>query len=128
LVAVGIGVGSTLAWQAYGDAAREKIAGAYPQLGWLAPGEAAAQTASAASASSFRSTDQQLQEMSHGLAAMRQRVDQLALQVSTSQGQLTRDIIAKVEASEHDILERIAAAQRQDVTASARRPAQSQLH
>src|SRR5260370_38977482 len=32
-----VGVGTTLAWQSYGDAAREMIANSYPQLGWLAP-------------------------------------------------------------------------------------------
>src|SRR5215475_3201654 len=38
LVAVGIGVGGTLAWQAHGDAARQMIATAYPErLGWIAP-------------------------------------------------------------------------------------------
>jgi hypothetical protein len=119
LVAVGIGVGATLAWQSYGDAVREKIAGAYPQLAWLAPREAAASTGSAASA---RSADQQLQELSLGLAAMRQRVEQLSLQVSTSQDQLTRDLVAKMQASERDILDKIAAQPRLDVTAS-RKPA-----
>src|SRR5258705_5773993 len=32
-----IGVAATFAWQSYGDAARERIASSYPQLGWLAP-------------------------------------------------------------------------------------------
>src|SRR5437879_4012299 len=32
-----VGVGTTLAWQSYGDAAREMIATSYPPLGWLAP-------------------------------------------------------------------------------------------
>jgi hypothetical protein len=31
------GIVATLAWQWYGDAAREMIAKSYPQLGWLAP-------------------------------------------------------------------------------------------
>src|SRR5258708_2583558 len=39
------GVATTLAWQSYGDAAREIIANSYPQLGWLAPRAAIAQTA-----------------------------------------------------------------------------------
>jgi hypothetical protein len=122
VVAVGIGVGSTLAWQSYGDMVREKIAGAYPQLGWLAPGEAAAQTTSASPR--LRSTDQQIQELSRGLAAMRDRVEQLSMQVSTSQDQLTRDIAARLQASEREILDKIATVQpRQDVTASARKPA-----
>src|ERR1700757_2807284 len=35
LIAVGVGIGGTLAWQAYGDAARQMIATAYPEaLRW----------------------------------------------------------------------------------------------
>jgi len=37
LIAFCIGVAATLAWQSYGDAAREIIASSHPQLGWLAP-------------------------------------------------------------------------------------------
>ena len=37
LVTLCIGVAATLVWQSYGDAAREMIASASPQLGWLAP-------------------------------------------------------------------------------------------
>src|SRR5260370_7607826 len=41
------GVAATLAWQSYGDPAREMIANSYPQLSWLAPQAASlAQTAS----------------------------------------------------------------------------------
>ena len=36
-IAFFIGVAATLAWQSYGDAAREMIANSYPQLGWVAP-------------------------------------------------------------------------------------------
>src|SRR5262245_6581377 len=42
-----IGIAATLAWQSYGDAARETIANSSSQLGWLAPQTAPlAQTAS----------------------------------------------------------------------------------
>jgi hypothetical protein len=37
LVTFCIGIAVTLAWQSYGDAAREMIVNSYPQLGWLAP-------------------------------------------------------------------------------------------
>src|SRR6516225_11725323 len=40
-----MGVAATLAWQSYGDATREMIASSYPQLGWLAPQSAFAETA-----------------------------------------------------------------------------------
>jgi small-conductance mechanosensitive channel len=131
-----IGVAATLAWQAYGDTAREMIASSYPQLGWVSPSNpqlswlspraAAAQPApSATAASSTRSTDsQQLQELSLGLAAMRQRVDQLTLQVAASQDQTTRDITARVQQAQRDILDKIAATQpRQEVTAARKPPA-----
>src|SRR6266850_1198118 len=36
LITFCIGVAATLAWQSYGDAARQIIASSYPQLGWLA--------------------------------------------------------------------------------------------
>src|SRR5882762_10222598 len=45
LITFCIGVAATLAWQSYGDAAREMIANSSPQLGWLAPQAAVAQTA-----------------------------------------------------------------------------------
>src|SRR5712671_3025843 len=37
LITFCIGVAAALAWQSYGDAARQIIASSYPQLGWLAP-------------------------------------------------------------------------------------------
>src|SRR6516165_10453803 len=37
LIIFSAGVGATLAWQSYGDAARARIANSSPQLGWLAP-------------------------------------------------------------------------------------------
>ena len=45
LIAFCVGVTATLAWQSYGDTAREMIASSYPQLDWLAPQAAVAQTA-----------------------------------------------------------------------------------
>lgn len=116
-----IGIAATLAWQSYGDAAREMIAGAYPQLGWLAPRAAAAQTT--AMAASTRSADpREIQELSQNLAAMRQRVDQLAVQLAAGQDQMTRDIAAKVAMAERDILDRISAAQPRPEVTAARKP------
>src|SRR5229473_7611947 len=46
LITFCIGVAATLAWQSYGDAAREMIANSHPQFGWLAPqGEPVTQNA-----------------------------------------------------------------------------------
>lgn len=108
LIAVGIGVAATLGWQSYGDAAREIVASSYPQLGWLAPQAAAAQTAPATIAAATASLDQQeLRTVSLGLAAVRQRVDQLEAQVAAGQEQMTRDFTAKLHAVEQDILDKI---------------------
>ena len=64
LIMVGIGVAATLAWQSYGDTAREKIANMSPQLGWLAPQAApVAQDAADLTASAAAPPDQQLNPM-----------------------------------------------------------------
>jgi hypothetical protein len=121
-----IGVAATLAWQSYGDAARQVIAGSYPQLGWLAPRAAAVLTADGA-ASPAGGSDQEIKALTAGLAAMRQRVDQLAAQIAAGQEQMTRDISARVQAAQRDILDRIATAapppSRPDAAAQVRRPA-----
>lgn len=85
VVAVAIGAGSTLAWQ-YDSEVRDGLAGAFPQLGWLAPSRPA--STAPAVASPLRSTDrQQIQELSAGFAALRERVDQLSQQVAALQPQ-----------------------------------------
>jgi hypothetical protein len=122
LTAVGIGVAGTLAWQSYGDVAREIVASSYPQLGWLAPQAAAAQAAPATIAAATASLDQQeLRTVSLGLAAVRQRVDQLAAQVAAGQEQMTRDFTAKLHAVEQDILDKIS----QPPPAAVRKPVPS---
>src|SRR5215467_12549464 len=87
LIAVGIGVGGTLAWQVHGDAARQMIATAYPErLGWIAPPAAttapapqSAPVALAPAASPAPSVDEErLKAMAADLAAMRQSIEQLA--------------------------------------------------
>ena len=109
LITFCIGVAASLAWQSYGDPAREMIASSSPQLGWLAPQAApVAQTAPnmmAPAAPTAPSPDrQQLNAMSLSLAALRQSVDQLA----AGQEQMTRDI-TKLRAAEQDILDKISA-------------------
>ena len=103
-----IGVVATLAWQSYGDAAREMIAKSSPQFSWLAPQAAAAQTPPAVQtppnmvASAAPSPDlQQLKAVSLGIAAMRQSVDQL-------QNQMTNEI-AKLRAAQQEVLDKISA-------------------
>jgi len=63
--------------------------------------------------------------VSLGLAAVRQRVDQLAVQVAAGQEQMTRDFTAKLHAVEQDILDKISAPTPQATAAPARKPVPS---
>jgi hypothetical protein len=104
LIALCIGVGGTLAWQSYGDAAREMIAKSSPQLSWLAPQAAAVQTPPAVPpnmvASAAPSPDpQQFKAMSFNIAAVRQSVNQL-------QNEMTNEI-TKLRAAQQEILDKI---------------------
>jgi hypothetical protein len=118
------GVVATLAWQSYGDAAREIIANLSPQLGWLAPQAAVAQTAGATTPAATAALDpQELRTMSLGLAAVRQRVDQLAAEIAAGQEQMARDFTVKLQAAEQDILEKVSAPPPQPAAAAPRRPA-----
>jgi hypothetical protein len=117
LVVFCIGVATTLAWQSHGDAARMVIANSSPQLGWLAPQAAPfAQTApDQVAPAAARSLDQlQLKEVSLGLSAVRQSVDQLAAQLTAGQRQMAGDI-AKLQAE-------ISAPPPQPAAAPARKP------
>jgi hypothetical protein len=113
-----VGVFATLAWQSYGDAARERIANSYPQLGWLAPEAAVAQTAPATIVPPPTSPDQQkFKAMSSDLAALRQRVDQIA----AGQDRIARGITVKLQAAEQDILDKLSAPPPQQAAAPARK-------
>ena len=94
LIVFSIGVGTTLAWQSYGDAARAMIATSWPQLASLAPepvsvSQPAPTAAPQATASpelqqlkedlaQLKQELQQLKEIPAALASLRQSVDQLA--------------------------------------------------
>ena len=118
LITFCIGVAFALAWQSYGDTAREMIANSSPQLSWLAPQRAVAQAASDAIAPTTSSANPQ-----EDLAALRQRVDQLAAAVAAGQEQIGRDFATKLEAVERDIFDKISAPSPQPATAPARKPA-----
>src|SRR5467141_1493836 len=97
LITFCIGVSATLAWQSYGEAAREMIASSYPQLGWLAPQAApGAQNASdmiAPAAPAAPPPDQQqLNAMSLDLDAVRQSIDRIAASITTSQEQIMHSV------------------------------------
>jgi hypothetical protein len=125
LIAAFISVGSILAWQSYGDAAKENVASWAPQLGWvrllprLKPPPDIAPVAPAARFSDVQ--QQQLNAISLGLAAMRQSVDQLAAQLAAGQEQIARNI-ASLETAENDIRSKISAP-KPTATAPPRSPA-----
>jgi hypothetical protein len=96
LITFGAGIATALAWQSYGDAARRIIAGAHPQLAWVAPPTAIAQTAPAAIVPPIDFLDpQEMKTISFDLAKMSRKVDQLA----AAQEQMTREI-TKLQAVE----------------------------
>jgi len=97
LITICLGVAATLAWQSYGDAAREMMVKSYPQLGWLAPqAKPVAQNApdmiavAAPAGPSFER--QQLNAMSMDLEAVRQSIDRIATSIAAGQEQMTRSI------------------------------------
>lgn len=118
LITFCIGVAATLAWQSYGDAAREMIAESYPQLGWLTPQAARpAQPTPAAVSPELL----QLKATQLGLTLVQQKVDQLAAQFSASQQQTAGDIAA-LQTAAQDILHKISAPPPRPPAAPARKP------
>jgi hypothetical protein len=109
LVTFCIFLGTILAWQSYGDAARQVIANSYRQLGWLAPrGALTAQKAPdtiarAASAAPYpdrqqfgamlrdiQSISQSIDQIAAGQEQIVRSVDQIATTIATTQEQMTR--------------------------------------
>ena len=121
LIAFFIGVAASLAWQSYGNTAREMIANSSSQLSWLAPQDAVAQTTSAPTAPTTSSLDsEELKAMSAALAAMGQKVDLLA----AGQEQMTRNLTTTLRAAEQNILDKISVPPpSQPAAAPVRRPA-----
>jgi hypothetical protein len=75
LTVFSIGVGATLAWQWYGDAARAMIATSWPQLASLAPETAA--VAQGASEQTVAAPPPELQQLKEDLAQLKQELQQL---------------------------------------------------
>src|SRR5216684_6566129 len=74
-IAVLIGVGGTLAWQSYGDAAREMVMVRAPTLAWLL---SVSTTKSPAVAATSPAPVQQLEPLASNLDVVRRSVEQLA--------------------------------------------------
>ena len=117
-----VGVGSTLAWQSYGDAARVMIANSSPQLGWLAPQAAPVAPTTPDTVMPAGATSSDVQQLALGLAAVRQTVDQLTLRLAAAQQQLGGDI-AKVQADEQEILHKLSAPPPRPAAAPTHKPA-----
>jgi hypothetical protein len=118
LIVFGVGVGTILAWQSYGDAARATIANLSPQLGWLAPQTAPVVPIAPAPAGAASSDAQQL---AFGLAAVRQSVDLLTAQLAAGEGQVGADI-AKLQADQQEILHKLSAGPPRPTAAPAHKP------
>ena len=116
-----LGVGTTLAWQSYGDAARGMIAQSSPQLAWLAPTTVpVVPTAPNVVTAAAASPD--LQHLALGLAAVRQSVDLLTGQLAAGQQQMGSDI-AKLQADGQEILQKLSAAPPRPTAAPTHKPA-----
>ena len=116
-----LGVGTTLAWQSFGDGARGMIAKSSPQLAWLARKTVpAVPTAPNAVTAAVASPD--LQQLALGLAAVRQSVDLLSGQVTAGQQQTGSDI-AKLQADGQEILHKLAAGPPRPTAAPTHKPA-----
>jgi len=132
LIACGIGVAGTLAWQAYGDEAKQTVAAWGEQHGvpmaWLSSAEAAKPDAPPAQVPSVQATPesapasssdvQQLKTMTLGLGstlgAMKERIEQLA----AAQQQAAVDV-SKLQAAEQDIRQKISTLSTRPVAAPA---------
>jgi hypothetical protein len=123
LITFCIGVAATLAWQSYGDAAREMIARSSPQLGWLAVQAApiAQTTPDIIASAEPAAPSPELRAISLGLATVRQSIDQLVAQFAAGQEQMARDI-TKLEAAEQEILHKFSAPPPRPAEAPARKP------
>jgi hypothetical protein len=98
-VAVLIGIGATLAWQSYGDAAREIAVARAPSLAWLLY---VSTTKSPAMATTSPGPAQQLEPLASNLDVLRRSVEQLA----AKQEQMAQNM-ATLQAVEEDIRQKM---------------------
>ena len=102
-IAVVIGIGATLGWQSYGDAARQIVVEQIPTLASLLP---VSTTKSRALAASSPEMVQQLLPLTFGINVMRRSVDQLA----AKQEQLAQNIAVLQAAIEEDVRQKVSPA------------------
>src|SRR6266478_8412916 len=99
LIVVFIGVGATLVWQSYGDAAREMVIARAPTLAWLL---SVSTTRSPAVAATSPDPVQQLGPLASNLDGVRRSVEQLA----AKQDKMAQNI-ATPQAIEEDIRQKM---------------------
>jgi hypothetical protein len=95
LIAFCIGVTSTLAWQSYGDGAREIIVNSHPKLGWLVSQaervwQSASETIRLVAPAAPSLGPQPLSAISVDLDAVRQNMDRIASNIAAIQEQMSR--------------------------------------
>ncbi len=113
-----IGVAATLAWQSYGDAAREMIASSSAQLSWVAPHSApVAQTPPDRTTPAVPTASSPDRQRLNEIAMIRQSIDQLA----AGQEQMTREI-TKLRTAEQEILDKISVPPPRPAAAPAHKP------
>jgi hypothetical protein len=98
-IAALIGVGATLGWQSYGDAAKEMLVARAPALAWVL---SVSTTKSPVMAATSPDMVQQLAPLTFNLDVMRRSVEQLA----AKQEQMAQNIAA-LQAVEEDIREKM---------------------
>lgn len=98
-IAVLIGVGATLGWQSYGNAAKEMLVARAPMLGWVV---SVSTTKSPVVAATSTDPMQQLAPLASNLDVVRRSVEQLAAR----QEQMAQNIAA-LRAVEEDIRQRM---------------------
>jgi hypothetical protein len=99
-IAVFIGVGGTLAWQAQGDSAREMVTAQAPSLAWWL-------SVSTTKSPAVTEPTQQLEPLASNLDVVRRNVEELA----TKQDQMAQNI-ATLQAVEEDIRQKISSTPR----------------
>jgi hypothetical protein len=106
-IAVLIGIGATLAWQSYGDAAKETVVARAPSLAWLLY---VSTTKSPAVATTSPGPAQQLEPLASNLDVVRRSVEQLA----AKQEQMAQNM-ATLQAVEEDIRQKMSSSPSQPV-------------
>jgi hypothetical protein len=98
-IAVIVGVGATLGWQSYGDAAKEMMVARVPTLAWLLPVSA---TKPPVVGATPPASAEQLESLASNLDGVRRSVEQLS-----AKQELIAQNIATLQAVEEDIRQKI---------------------